>query len=458
MQQLSGRWAATRAPLIALLAVSLLHCQRGVRYDLRDAELAAIVDGEPITTAAVALLFQPYERAGTLTQSEFIHRVVQNRLIHRKFGGPADEADPGAMPSDDQLRAQLQYEQFAALLLDTQATGSAKSVAAIVADSTVSRHLPSEEQNQALYKPGYQVGQPRPLAVEKELNRERASAYTLATYRLPGDSQTRDLSYFDVYRGARQVVREELAKANPKALQTQIDIAIRRRYLDRVGDDADHPQHQVLADIRAIIADERAAQAHQLAMGFRRHEHDDGALGERAKRITDDRIRAYYRANQAEFTELAEVRCRHIQLDDQASAQAAYSELQAGADFVAMVEKHSTAPDRDAAEPGLLPPIRSRHADSQPPGKRPFVHTLCLLHARDPQPTPPLRTREGFEILSVEDVRDGYQPIDEPTVRAKISRHLAAQDLVAERDRLLASLMKQASVRINPALTSEAAP
>ncbi|WP_428265878.1 peptidylprolyl isomerase [Haliangium sp.] len=430
-----------------------MHCRKGVSYDLDDDALAVVIDGEPVTAAAVELLYEPYARSGTLTRREFMHRVIGNRLIHRRVHGPGEDCadacteadgDP-AMVDDERARVREQYDRFAALLLGGDA------VDAIVTDSVVSWHLPSEAENEALYR----ARQGRALAARKQLDHDRARAYTVARVRLPGDASETSLSYDEVYAGAALVVREELQKGSAAALRAQVRTAVRRRYVDHVSADPDHPQHRVLADVRAIIADERAARAHDLRMGFRRHEHDQGQIPERARTINDDRIRAYYQAHRDEFTQVTEVRCRHISVPDIDRAQAAHAELQAGTSFAEVVQKYSTAPDRAHDEPGLLPLIRNQ---SPAQAKPPFLHVLCLLHAKEPQPTPPLLTREGFEILSVDAVLEGPQSLEEATVRDKIARHLATQDLVAERERERAALMADARVRVNPRLFADEAP
>ena len=459
--------AATQCICVLAVVSMAFSCQRGTLYDLRDPDIALEINGESISAAAVRLLYQPYALAGAMSREEFLRQIIHNRLLHRNAGEPTPPhqhdhaASSSNIDEDEKARALEQYDNFAALLLGKQHPALA-DIEALISHW----NLPNQADNEALYVARSNTR----LAARKELDDARARAHIVARYAFPSEgSQTanapataqagehqhdqdseRALSYYDVYRSAKLEIREAMQRGNHSAMRLQVRTAVRRRYLEHVSGG---PERRILADIRAIIEDEHAAKSYELRMGFRRHEHDDGAIGELAHHIAPERIAAHYRAHRDEFTEIAEVRCRHISVADHDTAQAAFRELEDGADFVELVRKYSTAPDRDQAEPGLLSPIENR---SPITGRRPFLHTLCLLHAQDQAPIPPMRSREGFELLRIEGHRQRYQSLEQTVVRNRIARHLATLDLIAKRDTELAVLMARARVRINPLMLAPA--
>lgn len=77
-------------------------------------------------------------------------------------------------------------------------------------------------------------------------------------------------------------------------------------------------------------------------------------MREKAKSISEEKIKQFYQTNTEEFEVVERVNVRHIRVDNQELADQVVAEIKAGLDFSAAIKKYSIADDKNAPIPGDL--------------------------------------------------------------------------------------------------------
>ena len=170
---------------------------------------------------------------------------------------------------------------------------------------------------------------------------------------------------------------------------------------------------------------------------------EDRAIGELLlrrwtnMRITDDVLRARYDSYRQDLAEKAEVRARHILLDDEDKAWQIIIALESGADFATLARHHSLG---DTAELGGTLDYFTRHS------MVPEFATAAFGLAIGEYSRTPVRTRFGWHIIKVEDHR-AEAPVPFAEMRERLHDEARREVLLD----LLNRLRAEAVIEVYPA-------
>ena len=224
----------------------------------------------------------------------------------------------------------------------------------------------------------------------------------------------------------------ESARGLPEPYRSQIE-AIFPALLER------------LIDVRLIAwAGRQAGLAEDAAVRRQVAEFEDRLISETlirrevADRITLAMVRARYDAYAAGLAARAEVRARHIVLDNEADAEAVIAALDAGADFAELAHQRSLGPTADRG--GDLDYFTR---DNMTPA---FAEAAFELEAGEYSPAP-VKTAFGWHVIKVED-RRAEEPAGffemRPRLQAEMTREMMDEFLRGLRERAVIELYPEA--------------
>ena len=198
-----------------------------------------------------------------------------------------------------------------------------------------------------------------------------------------------------------------------------------------------------LIDVRLIAwAGRQAGLAEDEAVRRQVAEFEDRLISETfirrevTERITLAMVRARYDAYAAELTARAEVRARHILLDNEEDAKAVIAALNAGADFAELAHQRSLGP---TAEQGGDLDYFTRN--NMTPA---FAAAAFELEAGEYSPTP-VKTAFGWHVIKVED-RRAEEPAGFFEMRARLQEEIAREMM----DEFLRGLRERAEIELYP--------
>lgn len=258
----------------------------------------------------------------------------------------------------------------------------------------------------------------------------------------------KELTLWDIYR--RQNVQGRLAihKADLDHLKGQVK--------QRVGSlvvlawaEANLSTDDYSA-IKQILLNEQHKTRLLESMGLHADVHDDNpALREKAKSISEAKIKQFYQANKDEFKVVERVKARHIRVASQELADQVVAEIKAGLDFTAAIKKYSIADDKNDAIPGDLGWLK--RSDK----KRSWLHAIAFVQQAG-KVSAPFRSPQNqgdivYEIVFADERVDGHLPYSDPTVRYEASRDIALKELREEFIALQSNLRNNADIHLNKA-------
>ena len=256
------------------------------------------------------------------------------------------------------------------------------------------------------------------------------------------------LTLWDIYH--RQNVQGRLAihKADIAHLKNQIKQRVGSLFV-LAWARSELPQEDYSA-IQKIILNEQHKTRLLESMGLYADVHDDNpALRERAKSVSEAKIKHFYDNNQDEFSVVERVRARHIRVNNQALADKVVAEIKAGLDFNQAIKKYSIAGDKNDPIPGSLGWLK--RSDK----KRGWLHAVAFVQHQG-EVSAPFRSpmNQGdivYEIILADERIDGVLPYSDPTVRYEASRDIALKELKAEFIALQTKLRANADIHLNKA-------
>jgi parvulin-like peptidyl-prolyl isomerase len=170
-------------------------------------------------------------------------------------------------------------------------------------------------------------------------------------------------------------------------------------------------------------------------------------LNKLAQQVSKDEIQTYYAAHKDEFKRIAWVKARHIRLLDENKAKEISQLAAKGADFAALAQQHSIAPD--ASRGGDLGVIKHQ-------GKLTWLAELAFMQ-EEGKVSPPFRSAVGpkdeasWEVVLVEKRQEGYQDVGSEAVRYQASRAIAQEKAVKHISSLREQVLKSAKIEVNRA-------
>lgn len=261
-------------------------------------------------------------------------------------------------------------------------------------------------------------------------------------------SSHKQLTLWDIYR--RQNVQGRLAihKADASYLKSQVKQRIGSLIvLAWVEDNLNAHDY---AAIKQILLNEQQKIRLLTSMGLHADVHDDNpALREKAKTISEEKIKQFYNSNKDEFEVVEQVRARHIRVSSQELADQVVTEIKAGLDFSAAIEKYSIADDKNNAIAGSLGWLK--RSDK----KRSWLHAIAFMQQAG-KVSVPFRSPQNqgdivYEIILADERFDGHLPYTDPTVHYEASRDIALKELREEFTALQSKLRNNADIHLNKA-------
>jgi hypothetical protein len=261
-------------------------------------------------------------------------------------------------------------------------------------------------------------------------------------------SDIKKLTLWDIYR--RQNVQGRLAihKADLNHLKGQVK--------QRIGSlvvlawAQKNLSTQDYNAIKQILLNEQQKTRLLEHMGLHADVHDDNpALREKAKSISEEKIKQFYKTNKDEFEVVERVKARHIRVDNQELADKVVAEIKAGLDFSTAIKKYSIADDKNAPIPGDLGWLK--RSDK----KRSWLHAVAFMQQTGkvsaPFRSPQNQGKIVYEIIFADERIDGHLPYTDPTVHYEASRDIALKELREEFIALQSQLRNSADIHLNKA-------
>ncbi len=420
------------------------------RHDLADPSLAAIVDGEAVSTPVIHLMHAvALKRRPETTLTEVMASMVEDRLLARyaRAHHPMDEliekTRVGYAPSvqiEESVVANLQaaYGRQIMAAVNAEKGGSLNGIV------TVRRAMTTADWNAMLGE------KPRLLLVFEldEPGRKAAAAKALLSYRLGG--QAGQVTLLDVYDAQHVQGRNRLHSRDAAFAMQQAELLLERRYVQDWGrrrSGLSEADYQVF--VQAV--EDRLVKDGWLSLtGVAADMHDDNRrLKQLAASVTPEEVQAYYDKNRDQFRRIEKVKAAHIRLNDFESANKAYARLQKGEAFADVARAMSIADDREQG--GDLGWIEHGDRTATWIESIAFVQKPGTTSRPFRSPGPP-GTAAVWEILRVEERVEGYQPADSESVRYGASQALSRQKALAEYRRIRDGLLEGADIHLNPSV------
>ena len=261
-------------------------------------------------------------------------------------------------------------------------------------------------------------------------------------------SNISQITLWDIYR--RQNVQGRLAihKADIDFLKGQLKQRIGSLVVLAWAEENLKP-HDYSA-IKQILLNEQQKIRLLENMGLHADVHDDNpALRERAKNISEEKIKQFYNENKDEFEVVERVKARHIRVASQELADQVVAEIKAGLDFSSAIKKYSIAADKNDSIPGSLGWLK--RSDK----KRSWLHAIAFVQQAG-KVSAPFRSPQNqgdivYEIIFADERIDGHLPYTDPTVRYEASRDIALKELRDEFTALQSKLRNNADIHLNKA-------
>jgi parvulin-like peptidyl-prolyl isomerase len=261
-------------------------------------------------------------------------------------------------------------------------------------------------------------------------------------------STTQQLTLWDIYQ--RQNVQGRLAihKANIEHLKIQIKQRVGSLFIQAWAEK--NITREDNAAIQKILLNEQHKTRLLESMGLHADVHDDNPpLRERAKSISEAKIKQFYETNQDEFSVVERVRARHIRVASQELADQVVAEIKDGLDFSKAIKKYSIAADKNDPIPGSLGWLK--RSDK----KRSWLHAVAFVQQAG-KVSVPFRSPQNqgdivYEIILADERIDGFLPYSDPTVRYEASRDIALKELREEFTALQTKLRNNAQIHLNKA-------
>ncbi|WP_295754772.1 peptidylprolyl isomerase [Undibacterium sp.] len=252
------------------------------------------------------------------------------------------------------------------------------------------------------------------------------------------------ISLYDIFVRQNVQGRVEFFNRNRDSMQQQAMLLLGNLYLQqwanqRFGADA-------VADLRLALSEQIEVRALMSLHGVGADIDSESQLLNRlASQVTAAEVQSYFQSHKEEFKRIVSVKARHIRSADEASARSVIDAAAKGVDFSQLARQYSKA--ADAAQGGDLGLIMHR-------SKMSWLEELAFMQDVG-KVSPPFRAAVGpkeqayWEIVLVEQRKEGYQDPKSETVRYQAARALAQEKALRQISNLRQQLLKNAKIEIN---------
>lgn len=421
-----------------------------VQYDIKDPRIAAQMDDLILSADIVEMFWQSYNHPSRpITPPQAMQRIIDDALLAQHA---RDTLPPEVLSNNNSVgfsnNVQLE-DRTTALIRRAHKKTLTKKVESFPKGLESFYQYNDEVTKEKLAQI---MTLKSALMIQANKTQEKSAKETVVAtidFSAAGfDIPVQELSLWDIY--IRQNVQGRLAihKADIEHLKIQIKQRVGSLFVLAWGKTQLTPEDY--SAIQQIILNEQHKTRLLESMGLYADIHDDNpALRERAKSISDEKIKKFYHDNQDEFAVVERVKARHIRVDNQKLADKVVAEIKAGLDFSKAIEKYSIADDKNDPTPGSLGWLK--RSDK----KRGWLHSVAFVQ-QEGKVSAPFRSpiNQGdivYEIILADERIDGVLPYSDPTVRYEASRDIALKELKDEFVALQNKLRTNAKIHLNKA-------
>lgn len=420
---------------IAVLTAIFISCSGKVTYDLTDADLVATSGDFRVPADVFRSVFEVMKRARIPEGKEpraALFKIIADKYLaddyRKQKGGKFDAA----------IQADIEKTYVETLAFFIRDQNPEKLYQSYIKKLTI----PEAALQKSLFDEKAEAAY-----TNVPLRRAEADKVILAVYGNQGEKKLTYAALFDTLPQSGKL--HLFTSPDKRSLDDIAQQFLKREFiLDFAA--AAPPERKVhYAALRQITENSILSRNLRYEMGMENaNPHaENPALRERAKKISASRIEEFYAANKENYKEVQTVDCRHIKLKSYDTAHNLRDQIEAGANMVALVKKHSLADDKNAADPGLISGIKN----DPELHKRPRIQTLCMQPKQGQVDV--VRDGEFFEVVKSEKRTEGYPPLDNTThLREDLARDIAVQDLKKEFDARKNGILRKVDIRINKAM------
>lgn len=440
--------------LVLLCACSLPTAHASAIYDLKTPDVAAVIDGVPLSNTLITLMQTiAASREPEVSRATVLHALLEDRLIaaHARANYPAN-----ALIATNKVAYSPAMQQQQALVANLQAAFGPRISAAVARQKGGNLNALVQQRRTLTAADWLAVLGPPRLLLEYALTEEgrtNAANTPVLSYRF-GQEPALTVSFLDIYEAQNVQGRHQLHQRDNAFVQQQANLLLEQRYVLFWARTQAGLSASDYSTLTQMVADRQVAEGWLALIGVANDIHADNAhLKALAAAVTPDEVRAYYLAHKDQFRRIEKVHARHIRVADEARANAVYAQLEKGADFATLAKTHSQAPT--AASGGDLGWIIHGEKNAS------WLETLAFVQ-KPHTASRPFRSpgapgdNPAWEILLVDNRVDGYQAADSDAVRYVAANAIAKASAQAEYQSTLDRLWQNADMHIAPALTRTA--
>ena len=447
----------SRTPLRIALALSLSLAMSGLqadpRYDLKTPGVAAMVGKVVFTDKMLDVMLKSSAQGkGQLSRTDVMRAIVESQLLGdfavKKYGKAAllEDNKVSFKPEvvlGNEFTNMIQVAFRPELQLVLQKTGGSL-------DRTLSGEDPVKPLEWAQYLPPPERMQLEIRMSDKGL--ALAEKRVLLRYRF--DDKTQGVvTLKDVYHIQNVQGRNEMVNRNSDYVQQQARSIVVSRFVDHWTRNSSGLSAAEIQGLKDAIRNKAYLDGYVTLIGIAADIHDDNQhLKALAKGVTNQEVQAYYRQNRDQFKRVEGVRARHLVVADEKTAAQLYERIQKGEKFVDLAAKYSLAPN--AKQGGDLGWIEANKQNNTQ-----WITTFAFLQSPGtvsrPIRSPAVNGVARWELVTIDEKKEGYHPADSSTVKYEASQTIARQKAIAEYRAVRSRLLKTADIRLSADLKGE---
>ncbi len=438
--------------LFAFAILVASHCSFAtVQYDIKDPRIAATMDKLVLSADIVEMFWHSYNHPSRpITPPQAMQRIIDDALLAQyaranlskeQINNSNEVGFANDVMLEDRATALIRKAYNKELFEEIEALPNAN----LESLYQVNKAITTEKLAELMSLKAALMIKASP---EQQKAAEKTVIATLHFETAKLNNKVKQLTLWDIYQ--RQNVQGRLAihKADIEHLKIQIKQRIGSLFVMAWAQ-----KHLPASDNKAlqqILINEQHKKRLLESMGLYADVHDDNPpLRERAKSISEAKIKQFYEMNKDEFSVVEKVRARHIRVASQDLADKVVAEIKEGLDFSTAIKKYSIADDKNNAEPGSLGWLQ--RSDK----KRGWLHAIAFVQKAGivsaPFRSPQNQGDIVYEIIFADERIDGFLPYTDPTVRYEASRDIALKELREEFIALQSDLRNNANIHLNKA-------
>lgn len=440
-------------PLALALTLAAATAQAAPQYDLKDPALAATVDKTPFTQKMLDVMYKSSSQGKVkLTRADVMRAVIESHLLGSyaiaKYGKKAlvEDNKVGFRPADV---ARNEFVNMIQVAYKDELKAALQKLGGSL-DSTVSAVDPIKPTEWAQYLPP-----PGKMQLEIRMTEQSvalAAKRPILRYRFDDKAQG-VITLKDVYDIQNVQGRNEILGKNTDFVMQQARSMVVARFVEYWAATASGLSAAEIAGLKQAILNKSYLDGYVTWIGIAADIHDDNQhLKALAKAVTEKEVLDYYNSHPNDFKRVEGVRARHIAVADEKTAQALYDRIQKGEKFIDLAAKYSLAADgKNGGDLGWV------QADKKNNGM--WINDFAFLQTPGvvsrPIRTPVINGKASWELVMIDEKKEGRHPAKSSTVHYEASQIIARQKAIDEYRAVRSRLLEKADIHLRPDLQGD---